>query len=70
MESSRSTGTKALAKETMVVSKVDLAMANSETSPTEDLELTKEKDFNDASMGSATIVANMDTRQSPVDLNE
>ena len=53
----------------MVVSKVDLAMANSETNPLEDLELTKEKDSNDASMGSATIVANTDTRQPLVALN-
>ena len=67
MESSHSTGTKALVKGTMVVSKVDLAMANS--SPTEDSELTKERDSNVASMGSASTVESMDTRQSLVDLN-
>ena len=70
MESSHSTGTKALTKETMVVSKVDLAMANSETSPMGDSELTKEKDSNDDSMGSAIIVASMDTKLLSVDPNE
>ena len=52
----------------MVVSKVDLA--DSETNPMGDLELTKEEDSNVDSMGSATIVANMDTRPFSVDLNE
>ena len=51
-----------------MVSKVDLA--DSETDPTGDSELTKEEDSNVASMGSATIAVNMGTRQTPVDLNE
>ena len=51
-----------------VVSKAD--SANSETSPMGDSELTKEEDSNVDSMGSATIVANTDTRLFSVDLNE
>ena len=50
-----------------LVVRVDLAMANLETSLMEDSELTKEKDSNDDSMGSATTVANMATRQRRVD---
>ena len=52
----------------MVVSKVD--SANLETSPMGDSELTKEEDSNVDSMGSATIVANTDTKPFSVDLNE
>ena len=51
-----------------MVTKVDLA--DLEINPTGDLELTKEEDFNVASMGSATIAVNMGTRQTPVNLNE
>ena len=69
MEASHSTETRASTKEIMVVSKVDLTMGNLETSPTEDSELTKERDSNVASMGSASIVESMDTRQPLVDLN-
>ena len=68
MESSHSTRTKALTKQAMVVSNVDLE--NSETSPMGDSELTKEEDSNVDSMGSATIVANTDTKHFSVDLNE
>ena len=68
MESSHSIETKASTKGTMVVSKADLA--DSETDPMEDSELTKEEDSNVDSMGSATIVANTDTKLFSVDLNE
>ena len=51
----------------MVVSKVD--SAGLEIGPMEDSELTKEEDSNVASMGSATIVVNMDTRQPIAHLN-
>ena len=68
VEANHSTGTKPSTKGIMVV-RVDLAMANLETSLMEDSELTKEEDSNDDSMGSATTVANMDTRQRRVNLS-
>ena len=51
-----------------MVSKVDLDDLG--TGPMDDSEAAKEEDFNVASMGIASIVANTDTRQTLVDPNE